>query len=268
MIDSSKWSVIEAGPQARPGPAGRQLALAQGGRGGVPAPGAARPPLRRGRDRDGLRRAGPGGHGRAQGRDRQAGLRPADRAGGLRPDGRHRRPEHLRHRHGHRGARRLRRRLHRGDAAASRRSCPASLVSGGVSNVSFSFRGNDAGARGDPRRVPVPRDRARAWTWASSTPARCRSTTTSSPSCAERAEDLVLNRRADATERMLEIAERGARRRARRRGPARDLAWREAPVARAARARPDRGHRRLHRRGHGGGARWRPRTRSTSSRGR
>ena len=84
---------------------------------------------------------------------------------------------------------------------------PAVLVSGGVSNVSFAFRGNDARARGDPRRVPVPRHRAPAWTWASSTPARCRSTTTSTPDLRERAEDLVLNRRADATERMLEIAE-------------------------------------------------------------
>ena len=34
---------------------------------------------------------------------------------------------------------------------------PGALVSGGVSNVSFSFRGNNAGARGDPRRVPLPR---------------------------------------------------------------------------------------------------------------
>ena len=74
MIDSSKWSVIEAGLQARPGAAGRQLGLAQGGRGGVPAPGAARAPLRRGGDRHGLRRAGPGRHGRAQGRHRASRL--------------------------------------------------------------------------------------------------------------------------------------------------------------------------------------------------
>ena len=58
---------------------------------------------------------------------------------------------------------------------------PDARVSGGVSNVSFAFRGNDRGPRGDPRGVPVPRDPRRAWTWASSTPARCRSTTTSTP---------------------------------------------------------------------------------------
>ena len=34
-------------------------------------------------------------------------------------------------------------------------------ISGGVSNVSFSFRGNDAGPRSDARGVPVPRDPGR-----------------------------------------------------------------------------------------------------------
>ena len=38
---------------------------------------------------------------------------------------------------------------------------PGAKVSGGVSNVSFSFRGNDPGARGHPHRVPVPRDPGR-----------------------------------------------------------------------------------------------------------
>ena len=42
--------------------------------------------------------------------------------------------------------------------AQIRAACPHALVSGGVSNVSFSFRGNDVGARGDALRVPVPRD--------------------------------------------------------------------------------------------------------------
>ena len=37
MIDTSKWSVIEAGLRCVQGKAGRQLDLAQGGRGGVPA---------------------------------------------------------------------------------------------------------------------------------------------------------------------------------------------------------------------------------------
>ena len=44
----------------------------------------------------------------------------------------------------------------------SRSAARASRTSGGISNLSFSFRGNDAAARGDARRVPVPRDPRRA----------------------------------------------------------------------------------------------------------
>ena len=89
-------------------------------------------------DRHGLRRAGPGRHGRAQGRDRRARLPAADRAGRLRPRGHHPRPQHLRHRHGHRGARRLRASRTSRRRAGSRASCPARSVSGGVSATSRS----------------------------------------------------------------------------------------------------------------------------------
>ena len=51
-------------------------------------------------------------------------------------------PEHLRGRDRHRGARQLRRRLHRGDARI-RQNLPHAHISGGVSNLSFSFRGNE-----------------------------------------------------------------------------------------------------------------------------
>jgi 5-methyltetrahydrofolate--homocysteine methyltransferase len=106
---------------------------------------------------------------------------------------------------------------------------PAVLISGGVSNVSFAFRGNDAVREAihavflyhairagmdmgivNAGALPVYDD----------IPADLK----------ERAEDLVLARRADATERMLEIADevRGGERGA---GSTRDLSWREAPVA-------------------------------------
>ena len=42
-----------------------------------------------------------------------------------------------------------------------KRRCPGSHVSGGVSNLSFSFRGNEPVRQRDPLRVPVPRDRGR-----------------------------------------------------------------------------------------------------------
>jgi 5-methyltetrahydrofolate--homocysteine methyltransferase len=122
--------------------ADRELDLAQGRRGAVPAPGAAGSPLRRGGHRHGLRRAGPGRHGRAQGRDLPARLPAADRAGRL-PGRRDRlRPERLRHRTGIEE--------HAGYAVAYieavrriKAELPGARVSGGVSNVSFAFRGND-----------------------------------------------------------------------------------------------------------------------------
>jgi 5-methyltetrahydrofolate--homocysteine methyltransferase len=105
--------------------------------------------------------------------------------------------------------------------------CPGAKISGGVSNLSFSFRGNDvvreaihtaflyhairagmdmgivnAGQLGVYEEIP--------------------------PLLLERVEDILFDRRPDATERMVEFAEtvRGA-------GKKRevDLAWREAPVA-------------------------------------
>ncbi len=110
-----------------------------------------------------------------------------------------------------------------------KKELPDSPVSGGVSNVSFAFRGNDAVREAihavflyhairagmdmgivNAGALPVYDDIA--------------------PELRERAEDLVLNRRPDATERMLEIADevRGGERGL---GSARDLSWREAPVA-------------------------------------
>jgi 5-methyltetrahydrofolate--homocysteine methyltransferase len=104
---------------------------------------------------------------------------------------------------------------------------PHVRVSGGVSNVSFAFRGNDpvreaihavflyhaiqagmdmgivnAGAL--PIYADIP------------------------PELLERVEDVVLNRRSDATDRLLEIADTVKGRAA---GPGADLAWREKPVA-------------------------------------
>ena len=59
-------------------------------------------------------------------------------------------------------------------------------------------------------------------------PASSRSTTTSIPSCASLVEDVILNRRADATDRLLEAAERYKGGEAQKREV--DLSWREKPV--------------------------------------
>ena len=47
---------------------------------------------------------------------------------------------------------------------------PHALVSGGLSNVSFSFRGNNPVREAMHSAFLLPRDPRRAWTWPSSTP--------------------------------------------------------------------------------------------------
>ncbi|KRG70642.1 methionine synthase [Pseudoxanthomonas dokdonensis] len=105
---------------------------------------------------------------------------------------------------------------------------PHCHVSGGVSNVSFSFRGNEAVRQAihsvflyhaikagmdmgivNAGGMPIYDDL--------------------DPELRERVEDVVLNRRADGTERLLEIAERYKG----KKGEARveDLAWRDKPVS-------------------------------------
>ena len=67
-----------------------------------------------------------------------------------------------------------------------------------------------------------------AWTWASSTPASSRSTTTST-GAARAVEDVILNRRPDATERLVELAAT-LQGRGRPKAKEKDLAWRNVPV--------------------------------------
>ena len=67
--------------------------------------------------------------------------------------------------------------------AGSAQNLPHAHVSGGVSNLSFSFRGNEPCARRCIRCSSITPSRP-AWTWASSMPARWRSMTISSRNCA------------------------------------------------------------------------------------
>ncbi len=140
----------------RAGQGDRQFDLDEGGRGRLPRPGAAVPRLRRGDRGDGLRRAGPGRHRGAQDRDHQARLRHPRRRGRL-PAGGHRlRSQRLRGRHRHRGARQLRRRLHRRDARHPDRPAARPRLRRHLEPVLLVSR-QRAGARGDAHGVPLPR---------------------------------------------------------------------------------------------------------------
>jgi 5-methyltetrahydrofolate--homocysteine methyltransferase len=105
---------------------------------------------------------------------------------------------------------------------------PGALVSGGVSNVSFSFRGNNH-VREAIHAAFLYHARAAGMDLGIVNAGALPVYEAIDPELRERIEDVLLNRRADATERLIEIAERhkagGARR------PEDDLAWRDAAPA-------------------------------------
>jgi hypothetical protein len=142
MIDSSKWSVIEAGAEMRVGQADRQFDQHEGGRAGVPGAGAQGPRLWRGSGGDGVRR------GRAGRTPRSARSRSAPApticwsATASRPRTSSSIPTSSRSRPGIDEHRRYG--LDFIEACAEIRArCPGVHISGGLSNLSFSFRGNE-----------------------------------------------------------------------------------------------------------------------------
>ena len=101
-------------------------------------------------------------------------------------------------------------------------------ISGGVSNLSFSFRGNEP-VREAMHAVFLYHAIQAGMDMGIVNAGQLAVYDTIEPALREACEDVVLNRRADATERLLEIAERfkGA---AGREARERDLAWRDWPV--------------------------------------
>jgi 5-methyltetrahydrofolate--homocysteine methyltransferase len=108
-----------------------------------------------------------------------------------------------------------------------RRRFPLSHVSGGVSNVSFSFRGNEA-VRQAIHAVFLQHAIAAGMDMGIVNAGALPLVDELDPELRERVEDVVLNRRADATERLLETAERYRGQKGEQRTE--DLAWRERPV--------------------------------------
>ena len=114
----------------------------------------------------------------------------------------------------------------------------------------LAFEGTIACPRSDAHaRFCTTRSRP-GWTWGSSMPANWKSMRKSPRTCLERVEDVLLNRRDDATDRMLEFAEtvKGAGKKKGRRGS------RLARCAgrRANETRVDQRNRQVHRRRHRG----------------
>ncbi len=109
-----------------------------------------------------------------------------------------------------------------------KQTLPHCHVSGGVSNVSFSFRGNET-VRQAIHSVFLYHAIAAGMDMGIVNAGAMPIYDELEPELRERVEDVILNRRSDATERLLEIAERYKG----RKGAAKteDLAWREKPVA-------------------------------------
>jgi 5-methyltetrahydrofolate--homocysteine methyltransferase len=103
---------------------------------------------------------------------------------------------------------------------------PGVLTSGGVSNLSFSFRGNDP-VREAIHAVFLVHAIAAGLDMAIVNAGALPVVDDLEPALRERVEDLVLNRRPDATDRLLQIADQA---RSTASGSERDLAWRELPV--------------------------------------
>ena len=249
MIDSSKWSVIEAGLKCVSGkPIVNSISMKEGEEPFLELA-AQVPRLWRGRRRHGLRRDRPGRHRRAQGRDLRARLQAAGRRR-LPTRGHHLRPQHLRGRDRHRRASPLRDRLHRGGARDQRAAAPASISPAACrTSASRSAATSRCAARctACSSIMPFPP----AWTWRSSTPASSTSTTQIDPELREACEDVILDRRDDATERLIALAERfkGTDEAEEKKRPNGAAAGRRAPVPCAGQ-----GHRRPHRRGYRGSA--------------
>jgi 5-methyltetrahydrofolate--homocysteine methyltransferase len=104
--------------------------------------------------------------------------------------------------------------------------CPGVRTSGGISNLSFSFRGNDVVREAMHAAFLFHAIRA-GLDMGIVNAGQLAVYEDIEPELLERVEDVIFNRRADATERMVEIAERvrgsGTKREL-------DLRWREAPV--------------------------------------
>jgi 5-methyltetrahydrofolate--homocysteine methyltransferase len=104
--------------------------------------------------------------------------------------------------------------------------CPGSLTSGGISNLSFSFRGNDQ-VREAMHAAFLYHAIQAGLDMGIVNAGQLAVYQDIPPDLLERVEDVIFNRRPDATERLVEFAENvkgeGTKRE-------RDLSWREAPV--------------------------------------
>ena len=167
MVDSSKWSVIEAGLEVRAGQGVvNSISLKEGEDEFLAAGDASSAATARRVVVMAFDETGQADTVDAQGRDLRARVQAPHRARSVSPRGHHLRPEHPHRRDRHRGAQRLRESISSRRRGGSRQSCPGAKISGGVCNLSFSFRGNDVVREAMHAVVPLSTRSRPASTWA------------------------------------------------------------------------------------------------------
>jgi len=108
-------------------------------------------------------------------------------------------------------------------------NCPHAKISGGISNLSFSFRGNNR-VREAMHSVFLYHAIAEGLDMGIVNPSMLQVYSEIEPDLLERCEDVILARRSDATERLIAFAERIKDKSAAEADAAGRLPWREAPV--------------------------------------
>lgn len=114
-------------------------------------------------------------------------------------------------------------------ARVIRQECPHCHISGGLSNVSFSFRGNNP-VREAMHSVFLYHAIQAGMDMGIVNPAQLEVYDEIPEELRERVEDVILNRRDDATDRLLEVADK-YKEKGGSKAAAIDLSWREQPVA-------------------------------------
>src|SRR5690606_3687804 len=110
-----------------------------------------------------------------------------------------------------------------------RKRFPLAHISGGISNVSFSFRGNDT-VREAIHSVFLLHAIRAGLDMGIVNAGALAIYDDLDPELRERVEDVILNRRSDGTERLLEIAEKFRKRKGKDVPDSEKLAWRDLPV--------------------------------------
>ena len=224
MVDSSRWSVIEAGLKLRPGQGHRQLDQPQGGGGGVPRACAHGARLRRGVVVMAFDEEGQAATAerkveiceRAYGCSSRTASRPRT-SSSTRTCSRSRR--------GSRSTTSYAKAFIEA-APLIKERCPGVKISGGISNLSFAFRGNDAVR--EAMHAAFLYDAIQAGLDMGIVNAgQLMVYEDIPPELLELVEDVLLNRRADGTERLVEYAGRVQGQATKREV---DLRWREASV--------------------------------------